>query len=206
MSDIFKNIQEIISAHNEFNNCIDFIKVPCKPLLNLPGLSFLSTKAFDELKHSNRSDELLPEDEIELHLFYAKHLYKAGLCKIEFPRYYKSARSLFTESTATTVGSLAPFYFELGYELCELIPENEWPVENLLSMLKEAECNRRNFLIKRSSTVDDSFLVGITHEEKKRKCQIFTFSVLNVLTTVNINLLCLSLNSQNLSDFYELDK
>ena len=82
MSDILKNIQELILNHKEFNNSIDLIKVPCKPLINLPGLSFLSTKASDELKHEHRSDELRSEDEIELPLFYAKQLYKAGLCKI----------------------------------------------------------------------------------------------------------------------------
>eukprot|EP00375_Theileria_parva_P000900 XP_763570.1 hypothetical protein [Theileria parva strain Muguga] len=173
MSDILKNIQELILNHKEFNNSIDLI--------------------------------LRSEDEIELPLFYAKHLYKAGLCKIEFPSYYKSARALFTEPTATTVGLSTPFYFELAYELCQIIPENEWPVENLLSMLKEAECKRRNFLIKRSTTVDGAFLSGLTHEEKKRKSKLSQFSVLNVLSTANINLLCLNLNSLNTLDFYELD-
>lgn len=65
--------------------------------------------------------QLLPADELEIHFFYAKHLYKSGLCKISFPNYYKGAGALLAESTATAVGNLSPFYFQLGYELCRLL-------------------------------------------------------------------------------------
>ncbi|UKK01178.1 hypothetical protein MACK_001991 [Theileria orientalis] len=196
MSEIYNIIQEIVVNNSEFTKYVDFVKVPCRPLVNLPGLTFLSSKALDELKHANRADELLPEDEVELYLFYAKHLHKTGLVKIEFPEFYKSARALLAESTATAIGTLCPFYFELGYELCSIIPETEWPVENLLNLLKEAECKRRSFLMKRSNTVDDTFLIGLTHEEKK---------LLNVLSNSNTNVLTTNSEFQNASLFYGFD-
>lgn len=140
--------------------------------------------------------QLLPTDELEIHLFYAKHLYKAGLCKISFPSCYTGAGALLAESTATAVGNLSPFYFQLGYELCRLIPENEWPVENLLSILKEAECKRRAYLLRRSETCDDTFLMGLTLRERKLH---------NVLLHGNSNALITSTSSRDVSKFYGLD-
>ncbi|EKX72646.1 conserved hypothetical protein [Theileria equi strain WA] len=193
MIDLSQNVQDIIANLSTSSKAVDFVRVPCRPTCALPGLAFLSLKALEELKHSNRADELLPEDEVELYLFYAKHLYKAGLCKIEFPSFYKSARALFAESTATAVGSLSPFYFELGYELCSLIPEDEWPVENLRGILKEAECKRRSFLLKRANTADDTFLTGLTHDEKK---------LFNILSHGNSNVLSINYDLTNLRGFY----
>ncbi|CDR98061.1 hypothetical protein BBBOND_0405450 [Babesia bigemina] len=127
-------------------------------------MSFLCPKAQEE---SRADDELLPADELELRFFYAKHLYRAGLCKISFPAYYKDAGALLAEATATAVGNLSPLYFQLGYELCDLLPESEWPVDNLRNVLKEAECKRRAYLLRRSETCDDTFLMGLTLSERK---------------------------------------
>lgn len=189
-------MEELITNNRGRTRHVDFVKVPCKPTCALPGMAFMCPKAFEETKLNLRSDELLPTDELEIHLFYAKHLYKAGLCKISFPSCYTGAGALLAESTATAVGNLSPFYFQLGYELCRLIPENEWPVENLLSILKEAECKRRAYLLRRSETCDDTFLMGLTLRERKLH---------NVLLHGNSNALITSTSSRDVSKFYGLD-
>lgn len=113
-----------------------------------------------------RSDVLLPHDQLELPLYFGLHLMSRGLCKISFPQIYNNAAALLAEPTAAAVGMLSPLYFELGYELCQQLPESEWPVENLAELLKNAECTRRSYLLKRQTRIDDTFLKGLTHKEK----------------------------------------
>ncbi|KAK2196121.1 bifunctional GINS subunit [Babesia duncani] len=172
MLNLTGDVHELVQRHSSVSQHVDFVKVPCTPTKPLPGLVFLSPKAMEELKSNARKDELLPGDELELFLFYAKHLYKQGACTISFPNFYKSAAALIAEATATSVGSLSPFYFQLGYELCNLLPETQWPVANLQNILKEAERIRRCYLVKRRHTIDDTFLMGLTHNEKKRLLHI----------------------------------
>lgn len=196
MASLEQQVEELIANNRGRCRHIDFVKVPCKPTCPLPGLAFLYPKALEEMKLNLRSDELLPADELEIHFFYAKHLYKSGLCKISFPNYYKGAGALLAESTATAVGNLSPFYFQLGYELCRLLPENEWPLENLHNILKEAECKRRSYLLRRSETCDDTFLMGLTLDERKLH---------NVLLHGNSNSLIMSPSSRDIAKFYGFD-
>ncbi|ORM41233.1 uncharacterized protein BXIN_0862 [Babesia sp. Xinjiang] len=193
MTTLEQQVEELIANNRGKCRHIDFLKVPCKATCPLPGMAFLCPKALEELKLNARNDELLPEDELEIHLFYARHLYKAGLCKISFPSYYKSAGALLAEATATALGTLSPFYFQLGYELCSLLPENEWPVDNLHNILKEAECKRRAYLIRRSETCDDTFLMGLTLDERKLH---------SVLMHGDSNALITNTTMHNTSNFY----
>ncbi|GIX65148.1 GINS complex subunit Psf3 [Babesia caballi] len=193
MATLEQQVEELIANNRDRCRHIDFVKVPCKVTCPLPGLTFISPKALEELKLNLRNDELVPDDEFETHLFYAKHLHKAGLCKIGFPSYYSSAGALLAESTATAVGLLSPFYFQLGYELCNLLPESEWPVENLYNILKEAECKRRSYMLRRSETCDDTFLLGLTLPERKLH---------NVLMHGDSNSLVVKTTVRNIANFY----
>ncbi|CRG97427.1 conserved Plasmodium protein, unknown function [Plasmodium gallinaceum] len=145
---------------------LDF-KVPCVPCCVLPGLSFLSARAMEEYKNGYRKDEINENDEIYIEYFYAKRLHKNNLVKIRFPEYYEMAGALLSDATAAAVGNLSHLYFELGNELCEILPENEWPVEKLEDLLLIAEIRRRLYLIKHNDQVDQTYLEGMTYMERK---------------------------------------
>ncbi|SBT82205.1 conserved Plasmodium protein, unknown function [Plasmodium ovale] len=146
---------------------LDFVKVPCIPCCVLPGLSFLSARALEEHKNGYRKDEINEADEILIEYFYAKRLYKNSLVKIKFPECYDMAGALLSDATAASVGSLTHLYFELGNELCQMLPENEWPVEKLEELLLIAEIRRRVYLLKHSDQVDQTYLEGMTYMERK---------------------------------------
>ncbi|CDR98037.1 hypothetical protein BBBOND_0405210 [Babesia bigemina] len=192
MATLQQHVEELIANNRDRCRHVDFVKVPCRATCPLPGMAFLCPKAQEE---SRADDELLPDDELELRFFYAKHLYRAGLCKISFPAYYKDAGALLAEATATAVGNLSPLYFQLGYELCDLLPESEWPVDNLRNVLKEAECKRRAYLLRRSETCDDTFLMGLTLSERKLH---------NVVMHGDSNALITPANTRNIANFYGL--
>nr|BAN65361.1 conserved hypothetical protein [Babesia bovis] len=188
-----KQVEEIVANNLGRSRHIDFLKIPCKVICPLPGMAFLSPKALEEHRLNIRIDEVLPEDDLDLHLFYAKHLYTSGLCKISFPAYYNNVGALLAEPTATALGLLSPFYFQLGYELCNLLPENEWPIDNFHKILKEAECKRRLYLLRRNDTCDDTFLMGLTFEERKLQ---------SVLMHGDSNALITSVTLNSISNFY----
>ncbi|KJP90114.1 hypothetical protein AK88_00283, partial [Plasmodium fragile] len=109
----------------------------------------------------NETDELLVE------YFYAKRLHRSSLVKIKFPECYEMAGALLSDATAASVGNLTHLYFELGTELCHMLPENEWPVEKLQELLLIAEMRRRVYLMKHNDQVDQTYLEGMTFMERK---------------------------------------
>ncbi|VWU50411.1 conserved protein, unknown function [Hepatocystis sp. ex Piliocolobus tephrosceles] len=167
LSEKLEELKNLIYLDDEPFEHLDFVKVPCIPLCVLPGMSFLSCRAMEEHKNGHRQDEINETDEVSLEYFYAKRLYKNSLVKIKFPEFYEMAGALLADSTAASVGSLTHLYFELGNDLCEILPENEWPVEKLEELLNIAETRRRIHLIKHSDQVDQTYLEGMTYMERK---------------------------------------
>ncbi|KYN96841.1 hypothetical protein PGSY75_1303900 [Plasmodium gaboni] len=167
LNEKLEELKNLIYLDDSAFKHLDFVKVPCIPLCVLPGLSFLCARAFEEYKNGYRTDEINESDEIMVEYFYAKRLYKNSLVKIKFPEYYDMAGALLSDATAACVGNLTPFYFELGNELCELLPQDEWPVEKLEELLLLAETRRRVYLIKHNDQVDQTYLEGMTFMEKK---------------------------------------
>ncbi|SBS87893.1 conserved Plasmodium protein, unknown function [Plasmodium ovale] len=162
-----EELKNLIYVDNTPFQHLDFVKVPCIPCCVLPGLSFLSARALEEHKNGYRKDEINEADEILIEYFYAKRLYKNSLVKIKFPECYDMAGALLSDATAASVGSLTHLYFELGNELCQMLPENEWPVEKLEELLLIAEIRRRVYLLKHSDQVDQTYLEGMTYMERK---------------------------------------
>ncbi|CXJ10126.1 conserved Plasmodium protein, unknown function [Plasmodium berghei] len=167
LNDKLEELKDLIYIDETPFHHLDFVKVPCTPCCILPGMSFLSARAMEEYKNGYRTDEINETDEILIEYFYAKRLHKNNLVKIKFPEYYEMAGALLSDATAACVGSLTYLYFELGNELCEMLPENEWPVEKLKELLLFAEIRRRTHLIKHSDQVDQTYLEGMTLMERK---------------------------------------
>ncbi|SBT80573.1 conserved Plasmodium protein, unknown function [Plasmodium malariae] len=167
LSEKLEELKNLIYVDDTPFKHLDFVKVPCIPCCVLPGLSFLSNRALEECKNGYRKDEINESDEILIEYFYAKRLQKNSLVKIKFPECYEMAGALLSDATAACVGSLTHLYFELGNELCEILPENEWPVEKLEELLMIAELRRRIYLIKHNDQVDQTYLEGMTFMERK---------------------------------------
>ncbi|CAA9990640.1 GINS complex subunit Psf3, putative [Plasmodium knowlesi strain H] len=167
LSEEVEELKNLIYVDDTPFNHLDFMKVPCIPCCVLPGMSFLNTRAEEEHKNGYRKDEINETDELLVEYFYAKRLHRSNLVKIKFPECYEMAGALLSDATAASVGNLTHLYFELGTELCHMLPENEWPVEKLEELLLIAEMRRRIYLMKHNDQVDQTYLEGMTFMERK---------------------------------------
>ncbi|KAL8274928.1 hypothetical protein Esti_001128 [Eimeria stiedai] len=148
---------------------IDYQVVPCTPLTELRGLCFLSPNANDQLKSGLREDVLVPSDTVDLCLFQARSLMHAGKVKIRFPAFFGAAitSGLIRDPLGIDVSRFSEFYFELGEELCRLLPEDEWPCSDILNILRSARQSRRVLLLTSSVPFDRKLMRRLTFEEKE---------------------------------------
>ncbi|XP_026190860.1 uncharacterized protein LOC34623828 [Cyclospora cayetanensis] len=147
---------------------IDHELVPCSPLMELKGLSFLSATAKEEFKKKLRLDVLLPSDNLQLLLFQARSLLSAGKIRLSFPPSYGPAivDALLKDPLGVDLARHSLFYFELGEELCKLLPEHEWPYPNLLSILRSARRQRHLRLATQSGDFNRKLIRRLTFEER----------------------------------------
>lgn len=163
----YTEFEEIVKDINTPFSFIDLVEIPCKPVIDLYGLSFLSNEAHLEYKSGLREDKLNTNDEIKLTLFLAVKLYKKNIIKIKFPSYYDIIDTLKLDPISVTIGLFNQFYFETAYELCNIIPSLEWPSANFYNILRKAEKTRIHFLITNKTKLTAYFLEGLTNKEKR---------------------------------------
>lgn len=163
----YAEFEEIIKDINAPFKFIDLVEIPCKPVVDLLGLSFLSNEAHLEYKSGLREDKLTPDDDIKLTLFFATKLYKKNVIKMKFPIYYEIVETLKFDPISVTVGLFNQFYFETAYELCKILPISEWPSPNFCNILRKAEKVRLHFLISNKTKLNSFFLEGLTNKERK---------------------------------------
>lgn len=147
---------------------IDHELVPCAPLTELHGLSFLCANAKEEFAKKLRPDVLLPSDSLQLLLFQARSLLHAGKVKILFPSFFGPAviDALIKDPIGVDLSRHSNFYFELGEELCKLLPEHEWPHPDLRSILRRARQQRHVKLATQSVPFDRKTIKRLTFQER----------------------------------------
>ncbi|KAF8817704.1 putative GINS complex subunit Psf3, partial [Cardiosporidium cionae] len=112
--------------------------------------------------------QLVPSDELELQFAYAQLLHNEGRVRIVFPKFFSDALTLKENSLSKTVGLDCPFYFELGLNLCQLIPSEEWPVEELQEILLKSRRQRILHIVSKFPNIPVTFRQGMTYKEKLR--------------------------------------
>ncbi|OEH73618.1 ribosomal protein rpl24e [Cyclospora cayetanensis] len=159
------------SAFNDFslsnNHPFNSQEEPLFPASQGSWFRTLEAKALaEDFLHIDH--ELLPSDNLQLLLFQARSLLSAGKIRLSFPPSYGPAivDALLKDPLGVDLARHSLFYFELGEELCKLLPEHEWPYPNLLSILRSARRQRHLRLATQSGDFNRKLIRRLTFEER----------------------------------------
>lgn len=146
----------------------EFVTVPCRPLIPLYGMSFLCPSAQEEVDKGLREDVLLPSDVVQLRLFQASRLGQQGKVKIDFPSFLSSdiVEGLEKDPVGVELGTLCPYFFEVGLRMCELLAEDQWPIAGMNRKLREAQRKRLIHIVSKADQLPAEAQQGFTHAER----------------------------------------